>query len=88
VLYLPASLVAGALRTIDPRWAFGLATLLTVSAIALFCRTQPATGVSRAKDTAPPRRASSEADPGPPQKLGPGYGNEQKAQGSPPQTRP
>ncbi len=56
VLYLPASLVAGALWTIDPRRAFGLATLLTVSAIALFYRMQPTTGVSRAKDTAPPRK--------------------------------
>jgi MFS family permease len=36
VLYLPASLVAGALWTLDPRWAFGLATLLAVAAPALF----------------------------------------------------
>ena len=42
VLYLPASLVAGALWTADLRWAFGLATLLSLVAIALFCRTQPA----------------------------------------------
>ncbi|MBC7376896.1 MAG: MFS transporter [Burkholderiaceae bacterium] len=41
VLYLPASLVAGALWTTDPRWAFGLATLLTMAAIALFRWMQP-----------------------------------------------
>lgn len=50
VLYLPASLVAGALWTVDPRWAFGLAALLTVSAIALFCRMQPASDALRSKD--------------------------------------
>jgi len=53
VLYLPASLVAGALWTIDPRWAFGLATLLTAAAIALFCRMQPASDASRSLDTVP-----------------------------------
>ncbi len=42
VLYLPASLVAGALWITDPRWAFGLAALLTVAAIALFRWMQPA----------------------------------------------
>ena len=42
VLYLPASLVAGALWTIDPRWAFGVATQLAVAAIALFSWMQPA----------------------------------------------
>ncbi|HYN60251.1 MAG TPA: hypothetical protein VET87_11945 [Rubrivivax sp.] len=42
VLYLPASLVAGALWTLDPRWAFGLATLLTLAAIALVGWKQPA----------------------------------------------
>ena len=42
VLYLPASLVAGALWTADPRWAFGLATLLSLAAIALFRRMRPA----------------------------------------------
>ena len=42
VLYLPASLVAGAMWTLDPRWPFGLATLLTVAAIALFGWMQPA----------------------------------------------
>ena len=43
VLYLPASLAAGALWTLDPRWAFGLATLLSVAAITLFCWMHPAT---------------------------------------------
>jgi MFS family permease len=42
VLYLPASLVAGALWTIDARWAFGLAALLSVAAIALFGWMRPA----------------------------------------------
>ena len=42
LLYLPASLVAGALWTIDPRWAFGLATLLAVVAVALFGWMRPA----------------------------------------------
>ena len=42
VLYLPASLIAGALWTVDPRWAFGVATLLTVAAMALFAWTRPA----------------------------------------------
>ena len=36
VLYLPASLIAGALWTVDPRWAFGLATVLALTAIGLF----------------------------------------------------
>jgi MFS family permease len=36
VLYLPASLAAGALWTVDARWAFGLAALLSVTDIALF----------------------------------------------------
>jgi MFS family permease len=36
VLYLPASLVAGALWAVDPRWAFGLATVLALTAIGLF----------------------------------------------------
>jgi MFS family permease len=44
VLYLPASLVAGALWTLDPRWAFGLATLLAVAATALFGWMRPAAG--------------------------------------------
>ena len=42
LLYLPASLVAGALWTIDPRWAFGLATLLAVVAVVLFGWMRPA----------------------------------------------
>jgi MFS family permease len=41
LLYLPASLVAGALWTVDPRWAFGLASALSVAAIALFGWLQP-----------------------------------------------
>ena len=44
VLYLPASLVAGALWAIDARWAFGLATLLSVLAMALFAGVRPASG--------------------------------------------
>lgn len=46
VLYLPASLVAGALWTIDARWAFGLASLLTVVAIGLFGWLGPARDAS------------------------------------------
>ena len=42
LLYLPASLVAGALWTLDPRLAFGQAALLAVAAIALFVRMRPA----------------------------------------------
>lgn len=42
-LCLPASLVAGAQWTRDPRWAFGLATLLALAAIALFSCMHPAT---------------------------------------------
>lgn len=42
VLYLPASLVAGALWTIDARWAFGVATLLSVVAAVLFVWMRPA----------------------------------------------
>ena len=42
VLYLPASLAAGALWAIDPRWAFGLATALALIAIALFVSMRPA----------------------------------------------
>jgi MFS family permease len=41
-LYLPASLAAGALWTVDPRWAFGLATFLAITAITLFGWVQPA----------------------------------------------
>jgi hypothetical protein len=46
-LYLPASLVAGALWTIDPRWAFGLSTVLAVVAMALFGFKQPASARPR-----------------------------------------
>jgi MFS family permease len=42
VLYLPASLVAGALWTIDPRWAFALATMLAAAAMGLFAAVRPA----------------------------------------------
>ena len=42
VLYLPASLVAGALWSVDPRWAFGIAAALTVAAIAAFAVMRPA----------------------------------------------
>lgn len=41
VLYLPASLVAGALWSVDPRWAFGFAVALTVAAIAAFSVVKP-----------------------------------------------
>jgi len=47
VLYLPASLVAGALWAVDPRWVFGLAALLTAAATALFCWMKPASGAGR-----------------------------------------
>ncbi len=36
VLYLPASLMVGALWSVNPRWAFGLATVLALFAIILF----------------------------------------------------
>jgi len=42
VLYLPASLAAGALWSVDPRWAFGLAAVLTAAATAAFVMLQPA----------------------------------------------
>ena len=41
-LYLPASLMAGALWTVDPRWAFGLAALLAVAAMSMLRWKQPA----------------------------------------------
>jgi MFS family permease len=41
-LYLPASLAAGALWTVDARCAFALAALLSVMAIALFVGRPPA----------------------------------------------
>jgi MFS family permease len=40
-LYLPASLIAGALWTVDPRWAFGAAALLAAGAIVLFGLMRP-----------------------------------------------
>ena len=42
VLYLPASLIAGALWTVSPSLAFGLAALLTLAAIACFVVLGPA----------------------------------------------
>ena len=42
VLYLPASLVAGALWTVDARWAFALSALLSVAAAVLFVQIRPA----------------------------------------------
>ena len=42
VLYLPASLAAGALWSVDPRWAFGLAALLALAATAALVLLQPA----------------------------------------------
>ncbi len=42
VLYLPASLLAGALWALDPRWAFGLATALALLAMATFAWLRPA----------------------------------------------
>jgi MFS family permease len=42
LLYLPASLVAGALWTVDPRWAFGLAAALTGVAMAALAVLRPA----------------------------------------------
>lgn len=42
VLYLPASLIAGALWTVSPNLAFGLAALLSLAAMACFLLLQPA----------------------------------------------
>ena len=53
MLYLPASLVADALRTVDPRWAFGLVTSLTLAASGLFTWVPPASEVSRSLDAIP-----------------------------------
>lgn len=53
-LYLPASLIAGALWTVDPRYAFGFAALLSAVAVVLFRLTQPAAAPSRTKGLAPP----------------------------------
>jgi MFS family permease len=41
-LYLPASLIAGVLWTVDPRWAFGLAAVLALSAMGVFAVMRPA----------------------------------------------
>lgn len=41
VLYLPASLIAGALWTVDPRWAFGSAACLSAVAIMAFGLMRP-----------------------------------------------
>jgi MFS family permease len=46
VLYLPASLVAGLLWTVDPRWAFALAALLSAVAMALFGRIHRGSGAA------------------------------------------
>ena len=46
MLYLPASLLAGALWTLDPSWAFGLATLLALAAIGAFVALQPAASLA------------------------------------------
>ena len=42
MLYLPASLIAGALWTVSPAWAFGLGALLSVLAIGAFVWLRPA----------------------------------------------
>ncbi len=42
VLYLPASLIAGALFTVDAKWAFMLATALSVASILSFIWLRPA----------------------------------------------
>ena len=47
VSYLPASLIAGALWSVDPRWTFGLSAVLASVAIVLF-------GLVRPGSTAPP----------------------------------
>ena len=44
LLYLPASLVAGALWTLSPSLAFGLATALSLAAMVIFVRVRPAAG--------------------------------------------
>ena len=45
LLYLPASLMAGALWTVAPEWAFGLAALLSLVAMGTFTIMAPA-GIS------------------------------------------
>ncbi|MDD2926576.1 MFS transporter [Rhodoferax sp.] len=42
LLYLPASLVAGALWALAPGWAFGLAAVLSLAAMLVFVRVRPA----------------------------------------------
>jgi MFS family permease len=42
LLYLPASLVAGALWALTPGWAFGLAAVLSLAAMLVFVRVRPA----------------------------------------------
>ncbi|MBI5781828.1 MAG: MFS transporter, partial [Rhodocyclales bacterium] len=41
VLYLPASLVAGALWALAPAWAFGVAALLSLAAMGVFVHLRP-----------------------------------------------
>jgi hypothetical protein len=45
LLYLPASLIAGALWAVSPEWAFGLAALLSLVAMGTFTIMAPA-GIS------------------------------------------
>ncbi|WP_169167399.1 MFS transporter [Acidovorax sp. SRB_24] len=47
VLYLPASLLAGALWALAPGWAFGLAVALSLAAIAVFAALRPAAAPAR-----------------------------------------
>jgi MFS family permease len=42
LMYIPASLVAGALWTIEPGWAFGLALALSLAAMVIFALVRPA----------------------------------------------
>lgn len=46
ILYLPASLIAGALWTVAPELAFGLAALLSLAAMVAFAVLRPLAGVS------------------------------------------
>jgi len=48
LIYLPASLVAGALWTLAPEWAFGLAALLSLLAMGAFAVARPAASVAPA----------------------------------------
>lgn len=47
VLYLPASLIAGTLWSVDPRWAFGLAALLSAVAVVLLALMRPGSTATR-----------------------------------------